>query len=68
MVPVLKSLVVDVPEEEVLNSISPTAAKEFGILPVHIKYLEHSQPILDVIGLKGVEKISESFMYYPVWT
>jgi len=61
MTPDLKGLLMNVPEKDVLNSINPFFSERFGILPVDIRYLDDSQPILDVIGLKGVEKIDETF-------
>ena len=49
------------PEQKVLYSVSPPAAKEFGILPVEVRKLEGSAAdILDVVGLEGKDEIDSA--------
>ncbi len=57
----IENLLAEVPEEEILYSVSPPAAREFGILPVNIRKPEGSgESILDVVALEGIKRIDET--------
>lgn len=54
----VEALLAVVPEESVLFSVSPSAARQFGILPVGVRQPEGSgEKILDVVGIDGEEEI-----------
>jgi hypothetical protein len=47
----------EVPDEEVLFSVSPPAARMFWVLPIRVRKPENSEPILDVVGIEDRSQV-----------
>jgi len=61
MSPNVEKLLSEVPRKEVLHSVSPPAAIEFGVLPVDVRKPEGSgEAILDVVGLEGAKRVDRA--------
>ncbi len=56
----VEKLLSEVPGDAVLYAVSPPAARKFGVLPVNVRRNGDSGEILDVIGLEGVDEVSET--------